>query len=70
MADKRTQAAKRLAKKLTALRQTLRKDEREILDQLITKAEPEVQGHSVVEAVSGVQMQVVDACYSVVEQMA
>ncbi len=70
MTDKKTQAAKRLAKKLTALRQTLRKDEREILDQLVTKAAPEVEGHSIVTAVASVDFQVVDACYTIVTTMA
>jgi hypothetical protein len=47
MDEKRAQAAKRLAKKLTALRKTLRKDEREILDQIVAKTGAEVEGHMV-----------------------
>lgn len=46
MADKQTQALKRLTKKLNALRKTLRKDERDILDQLVLgEAGAEVAAH-------------------------
>jgi hypothetical protein len=50
MADKQTQALKRLTKKLSALRKTLRKDERELLDALILgdEAAAEVNAHSLV----------------------
>jgi hypothetical protein len=50
MADKQTQALKRLTKKLSALRKTLRKDERELLDALILgdEAAAEVKAHSLV----------------------
>ena len=44
--DKRTLAMRRLLKKLSALRKTLRKDERELLDQLVIREKPEVMGHS------------------------
>ncbi len=66
MVDKQTQAAKRLAKKLTALRQTLRKDEREILDQLVAHVEPEVQGHTALTSAANANFQVVDGAYNVV----
>ncbi len=66
MADKQTQAAKRLAKKLTALRQTLRKDERDILDRLVAHTEPEVKGHVVMESVANVSFTVMDGAYNVV----
>lgn len=53
MATKKTQAAKRVINKLSALRATLTKSEREILDQIVTNArlefgaeEPEVRGHT------------------------
>ncbi len=46
MTDKEMQATKRLAKKLSALRKTLRKDEREILDRLVTRQNSEVEGHT------------------------
>ncbi len=47
MTDKEIQARKRLAKKLTALRKTLRKDERDVLDQIVAGITPaEVEGHS------------------------
>lgn len=46
MADKQTQALKRLTKKLSALRKTLRKDERDLLDQLILgEGAAEVSAH-------------------------
>jgi hypothetical protein len=45
MADKKTQAQKRLLKKLSALRKTLRKDEREALDRFILGASGEVRAH-------------------------
>ena len=50
MADKQAQALKRLTKKLSALRKTLRKDERELLDALILgdEAAAEVNAHSLV----------------------
>ena len=46
MADKQTQALSRLAKKLSALRVTLRKDERDLLDELILGHAAEVAAHS------------------------
>ncbi len=67
MADKQAQAAKRLAKRLTALRQTLRKDERDILDRLVAHVEPEVKGHVVLEGASDVQYTVLDGAYSVLD---
>jgi hypothetical protein len=45
MAEKQTAAMKRLLKKLSALRKTLRKDERELLDHLVIR-ESEVKGHA------------------------
>jgi hypothetical protein len=47
MADKQTQALKRLTKKLGALRQTLRADERSLLDRIILGDETaaEVRAH-------------------------
>jgi hypothetical protein len=47
MASKQTQALARLVKKLSALRATLRKDERDLLDQLILG---EVAGHGMASA--------------------
>jgi hypothetical protein len=48
MADKQTQALKRLTKKLSAMRKTLRKDERDILDQLVVGGPAgEVQAHKI-----------------------
>ncbi len=52
MTEKEQQAAKRLAKKLTALRKTLRKDERDLLDRLVAKQESEVEGHVMESAFS------------------
>jgi len=49
MAEKQTATMKRLLKKLSALRKTLRKDERELLDHLVIR-ESEVQGHVMVFA--------------------
>ena len=46
MADKRTQALERLTAKLTALRKTLRGEERKILDQMVLSAQSEVTAHS------------------------
>ena len=51
--DKRTLAMKRLLKKLSALRKTLRKDERELLDQLVIRESSEVKGHEMAFADSG-----------------
>ncbi len=50
MADKQTQALKRLTKKLSALRQTLRADERSLLDRMILgdEAAAEVQAHRLI----------------------
>ena len=51
MVDKNTQALKRLVKKLSALRATLRSDERALLDQLILgSAAAEVEAHSLTSA--------------------
>lgn len=44
--DKKTLAMKRLLKKLSAMRKTLRKDERELLDSLIIRQSAEVRGHA------------------------
>ncbi len=49
MDTKQINAQKRLAKKLTALRKTLRKDERDILDRLVAKQDTEVSGHVLLE---------------------
>ena len=46
MADKQAQAMERLTAKLTALRKTLRGEERKILDQLVLNAQSEVTAHS------------------------
>ncbi len=51
MTDKELAARKRLAKKLTALRKTLRKDEREILDSLVARPKAEVEGHEMAQSV-------------------
>jgi hypothetical protein len=50
MADKKNQALGRLTKKLSALRATLRKDERDLLDELILGAAAEVAAHSMTTA--------------------
>jgi hypothetical protein len=51
LSAKDTQALKRLAKKLSAVRQTLRSDERRILDTLITgRPADEVRGHQIAAA--------------------
>ena len=42
---KQDQAVKRLLKKLSALRATLKNDERSLLDQLVTGAANEVEAH-------------------------
>jgi hypothetical protein len=49
MADKQTRALKRLTKKLSALRKTLRADERNLLDRMILgdEAAAEVQAHRI-----------------------
>jgi transposase len=49
MADKQTQALKRLTKKLNALRKTLRADERSLLDRIVLgeAGAAEVQAHRV-----------------------
>ena len=47
---KQTTALRRLTKKLSALRSTLKKDERELLDQLVIGAAVEVKGHAMREA--------------------
>jgi hypothetical protein len=51
MDAKELQAWKRLAKKLSSLRATLRADERKILDQLIVGAGSEVELHSMTPAI-------------------
>ena len=43
---KQDQAAKRLLKKLSALRATLKNDERKLLDQLVTGSADEVEAHT------------------------
>src|SRR5512137_1632015 len=53
MDDKRTRTLKRLVKKLSALRHTLSKSERELLDTLILGAPAEVAGHAIPGAVPG-----------------
>lgn len=45
MDTKQQAALKRLTKKLSALRQTLRKDERELLDTIVLGQRAEVKGH-------------------------
>ena len=50
MEAKQAQVLKRVTKKLSALRVTLRKDERDILDQLILGAKAEVGGHRLASA--------------------
>ena len=45
MADKQAQAMERLTAKLTALRKTLRGEERKILDQMVLGAQSEVTAH-------------------------
>jgi hypothetical protein len=44
---KQDQAIKRLLKKLSALRATLKNDERKLLDQLVIGSEDEVEAHSI-----------------------
>jgi uncharacterized protein YjbI with pentapeptide repeats len=57
MDDKQTRTLKRLTKKLSALRQTLSKSERELLDTLILGAPAEVSGHALHGAqVAGAQV--------------
>ena len=51
--DKQTRTMKRLVKKLSALRHTLSKSERELLDTLILGAPAEVMGHAIPGAVPG-----------------
>ena len=46
MADKQAQAMERLTAKLTALRKTLRGDERQMLDAMVLAAQSEVSAHS------------------------
>ena len=46
MADKQAQAMERLTAKLTALRKTLRGEERKILDSMVLAAQSEVSVHS------------------------
>jgi hypothetical protein len=53
MAAKQVLAMKSLARKLSALRVTLRKDERVLLDQMVLGAFSEVQGHAMHGAASG-----------------
>ncbi len=52
MADKQIQALKRLVKKLSALRATLRRDERQLLDQIILGLSAEAAGHAMTRAAS------------------
>ena len=53
MSDKQTQALARLLKKMSALRVTLRKDERDLLDEIVLGAKAEVAGHKLSGAMSG-----------------
>jgi len=46
MADKKAQALERLTAKLTALRKTLRGEERQLLDAMVLAARTEVTAHS------------------------
>ena len=46
MADKQAQAMERLTAKLTALRKTLRGEERKMLDAMVLAAQSEVTAHS------------------------
>src|SRR5690348_1549514 len=46
MADKQAQALERLTAKLSALRKTLRGEERKLLDQMVLNAQSEVTAHS------------------------
>ena len=46
MADKKAQAMERLTAKLTALRKTLRGEERQLLDAMVLAAQAEVTAHS------------------------
>ncbi len=66
MTDKEIQAQKRLAKKLTALRKTLRKDERDILDRLVTRNAGEVEGHLLRSAEEVVLYNLVEGSYAAV----
>ena len=45
MDEKQTRALNRLLKRLNAVRQTLRSDERGLLDAMVTQSYPEVEGH-------------------------
>ncbi len=45
MTNQELNAYKRLGKKLSELRKTLRQDEREILDRIVTGKKAEVTGH-------------------------
>ena len=46
MADKQAQALERLTAKLSALRKTLRGEERKLLDSMVLSAQSEVSAHS------------------------
>jgi hypothetical protein len=46
MADKQAQAMERLLTKLSAIRKTLRGEERNLLDAMVLSAQPEVSAHS------------------------
>ncbi len=75
--SKQELALNRLAKKLTSLRATLRKDERDLLDQVVLSAtftlgeEAEVAGHAALSAgataatFKGATLGVVDGVYAV-----
>src|SRR5512137_3066428 len=52
MADKEFQALKRLVKKLSALRATLRRDERVLLDEMVLGSAAEVSAHAMTNAAS------------------
>ncbi len=64
MNEKEMQAYKRLAKKLTALRKTLRKDERDILDRLVAKQDSEVEGHMTLESAENVLFTLSNGLYT------
>ena len=53
MTDQERNAYKRLGKKLSELRKTLQKDERDILDRIVTGKKAEVTGHQLDAADEG-----------------
>jgi hypothetical protein len=54
MANKELQALERLAPKLTALRKTVRGEERKVLDRMVASVQAEVTGHSASVSASNV----------------